>query len=145
MFRGEKIMRTVIVFEPDKVLRSLYKEELEEEGYHVYLVKDDCEALDLLKKTPVNILVTEHQFEPTESYTNLLNMAREVKKIPVIILSSHPRAFIDLEWWGEIEYVNKTSNLGVLKETMKEMLDYRCCADNFYRGGSNVKEQEFYF
>ena len=138
-------MKTVLVFEPDKILRSLYKDEFEDEGYHVYLVKDDREALELLKKIPVNILITEHQVEPTKSYSTLLYMAREVKQIPVIIFTSHPRALIDFQWWGEMEYVSKTSNLDVLKETMKDMLDYRWSVDRFYRSRDNLKQQEFFF
>ncbi len=145
MVRGEDIMKTVLVFEPDKILRSLYKDEFEDEGYHVYLVKDEREALALLRKNPVNILITEHQIEPTESYSNLLYIAREVKQIPVIIFTSHPRALIDFQWWGEMEYVNKTSNLDVLKETMREMLDYRWSVDRFYRSRDNLKQQEFFF
>lgn len=138
-------MKTVLVFEPDKTLSTLYKEELEDEGYHVCLSKDEREALALLKKTPVNILVTEHQIEPTETYTKLLALAREVKQIPVIIFTTHPRAFIDCEWWGEMEYVSKTSNLDILKKTMREMLDYRCCIDRFSRSRISLKQQEFYF
>ena len=145
MVRGEDIMKTVLVFEPDKILRSLYKDEFEDEGYHVYLVKDDREAFELLKKTPVNILITEHQVEPTESYSTLLYMAREVKQILIIIFTSHPRTLIDFEWWGEMEYVRKTSNLDVLKETMKEMLGYRWSVDRFYRSRGNLKQQEFFF
>ena len=138
-------MKTVLVFEPDKTLRTLFKEELEDEGYHVCLSRYERETLALLKHTPVNILITEHQLEPTQTYTNLLDLAREVKQIPVIIFTSHPRALIDCEWWGEKKYVSKTSNLDVLKETMREMLDYRRCIDRFSRSRSNLKQQEFYF
>ena len=138
-------MKSVLVFEPDKILSLLYKEELEDEGYRVCLAKDAMEALALLKKMSVNILITEHQIEPTKSYINLLNIAREVKQIPVIMFTNHPRALIDFEWWGEMEYVNKTSNLNALKETVSEMLDYRGCTDRFYRNRSNLKQQEFYF
>ena len=138
-------MKTVLVFEPDKILSLLYKEELEDLGYRVCLAKDVMEALALLKKIPVNILITEHQIEPTDSYINLLDIAREVKQIPVIIFTSHPRAFFDSEWWGEMEYVSKASNLDVLKETVSEMLDYRRCVNRFYRNRSNLKQQELYF
>ena len=138
-------MQTVLFFEPDKTLSTLCKEELEDEGYDVCLSRYERKTLALLKKTPVNILITEHQLEPTETYTNLLALAREVKQIPVIIFTSHPRDLIDFEWWGEMEYVSKTYNLDVLKETMREMLDYRRCIDRFSGRRSNLKQQEFYF
>ena len=76
---------------------------------------------------------------------NLLDLAREIKHIPVIIFTSHPRAFIDCAWWGEMEYVSKTSNLEVLKETMREMLDYKRCYDRFYGSQSSLKQQELFF
>ena len=138
-------MKTVLVFEPDNILKVLFKEELEDEGYHVYLAKDAMEAHALLKKIPVHILITEHQIESTEAYTNLLNMARVVKQIPIIFFTNHPRALIDCEWWGEIEYVSKTSDLDVLKETIKEMLDYKWRADRLYKSLGSLKQQELFF
>jgi DNA-binding NtrC family response regulator len=141
----DNTMKTVLVFEPDNTLKTLYKEELEEEGYHVCFPKDASEAVAILKKTPVNILITEHQIEPTETYTNLLDLAREVKQIPVIIFTCHPPSLIDFEWWDEMEYVSKTSNLDVLKEMIREMLDDRCCIDRCSRGLTHLKQHEFYF
>ncbi len=138
-------MKTVLLFETNKTLRALYKEELEDEGYHVYLAKDTMEALALLKKMPVNILITEYELEPTETYLNLLNLAREIRHIPVIIFTCCPRTFIDCAWWGEMEYVSKTSNLDVLKETMREMLDYKGCIDRFYGSRGSLKQQELFF
>jgi DNA-binding NtrC family response regulator len=138
-------MKTVLIFESDNILRFLYKEELGDEGYHVYASKDDKESLTLLKEKPVDILIAEYQLEPMETYTNLLSIAREVKKIPVIIFTSYPRALIDCEWWGEMEFVSKTSNLNVLKDTMREMLDYKWYVDRFYRSRGSLKQQEIYF
>ena len=138
-------MKTVIVFEPDCALRALYKEELEDEGYNVYSSKNDREALALLKQRTIDILITEYQINPTETYSNLLNFAREVKQIPVIILTSHPRGLIECEWWGEMGYVSKTSSLDVLKETMRDMLDYSGSVDRFYRNRCNLKRQELYY
>lgn len=132
-------MKTVLIFEPDASLRFLYKEELEDEGYHVYGSKDDRGTLALLQKKPVDILITEYSIDPTKVYTNVLSTAREIKHIPVIIFTSYPRTLIDCEWWGEMEYVSKTSNLVVLKDTM---LDYKSYVDTFNRSPGRLKQQE---
>jgi DNA-binding NtrC family response regulator len=142
--RSENTMKTVIVFEPDCALRALYKEELEHEGYNIYLSKNDREALAMLKQRTIDILITEYQLNPTETYSTVLNFARELKKIPVIILTNHPRGLIECEWWGEIEYVSKMSNLDALKITMKGLLDYKGYVDKFYKSQKSLKQQELY-
>jgi len=135
-------MKTVLIFEPDAILRFLYKEELEDEGYHVYGSKDARGSLALLQEKPVDILIMEYSVDPTKAYANVLSTAREIKHIPVIIFTSYPRVLMDYEWWGEIEYVSKTSNLAVLKDTMRDMLDYKSYVDTFNRRPGRLKQQE---
>jgi len=134
-------METVLILENENILRTLYKEELEDEGYHVLLARSDKEALEFLRKRCPDLLILEYQTEPTNSYTTLLYVASEVKNIPVIIYTSYPRGFIDYVWCGEVEYLSKSSNLDNLKDKVREMLDYKSYIDKFYSRIERFKQK----
>lgn len=137
-------METILICENEDFLRILYEEELEEEGYHVLLAKNEWETLGILRKRPVDLVIMEYQAEKTESYKALLRLARETKNIPVIIYTGYPRNFMNEVWWGEIECLIKSSNLDNLKEKIREMLDYKRCYDRFYGTGGKLRKKELY-
>ena len=137
-------METILICENEDYLRVLYKEELEDEGYHVLLAKNEWEALGVLRKRPVDLVTMEYQIEQTEPYMALLRLAREIKNIPVIFCTGYPQNFIVDRWWGEIDCVQKSSKLDNLKDKINEMLDYKRCSDRFYKAGRKFNKEEVY-
>jgi DNA-binding NtrC family response regulator len=125
-------------------IRILYKEELEDGGYHVLLARNEWEALGIMRKGSVDLVIMEYQIEQTEPYKVLLRLAREIKNIPVIICTGYPRNFMDDLWWGEIECLLKSSNLDNLKDKIREMLDYKGCFERFYATGGKLQKKELY-
>jgi len=127
-------METVLIVENENILRTLYKEELEDEGYCVLLAKDEGEALDILKERFPDLVITEYQIETTESYTTFLYLASKVRHIPVIIYTGYPYDFIiDYVWNGDVEYLSKSSNLGDLKNRIKRVLHHTHYDDNLLK------------
>jgi DNA-binding NtrC family response regulator len=116
-------METVLVIESENVLRTLYKEELEEEGYQIILVKDVKEALKEMEESVPNIIISDYQTPPTKSYITMLHEANRIKGIPVIIHTGYPLDLIEFNLCGEVEYMYKSSNLDGLKNKMREILD----------------------
>ncbi len=51
-------MKSALVLTSEKILRNLYKVQIEDEGWVVYLSQDNREAVSILKKTPINIPIT---------------------------------------------------------------------------------------
>ena len=98
-------METVLILENENILRALYKDELEDEGYHVLLAKDEREALDILKKRFPDLVITEYQIEPTKSYTTFLYLVSKVRHIPVIIYTGYLHSLINYVWCGDVEYL----------------------------------------
>ena len=137
-------MKTILIYENEDLLRALYKEELEEEGYHVLLARNEWEALGILRKRPVDLVIMEYQIEQTEYYKALLRLAREIKNIPVIIYTGYHRYFMNDVWWGEIEYLSKSSNLDELKDKMREMLDYKRYVDEFYATRGKLRQKDLF-
>ena len=123
-------MTTVLILENDRKVRTLLREELEDEGYCVLLAKDEREALDYLKKIPPDLIIVEHPIEPSKHYKTLLQVASEVKNTPVIIYTGYPRNFIDYVWCGDAEYLIKSSDPDHLKHKIAKMLYYKHHPDN---------------
>jgi len=126
-------MTTVLILENDINLRTLYKEELEDEGYCVLLAKDDRKALEFLMKSSPDLVIVEHPIEPSKQYKTLLQVASEVKNIPVIIYTGYPRSFIDYMWYGDAECLIKSSDLCNLKQKIAKMLYYKHHTDSSLR------------
>ena len=126
-------MTTVLILENDRNLRTLLREELEDEGYCVLLAKDEREALDYLKKIPPDLIIVEHPIEPSKHYKTLLQVASEVKNTPVIIYTGYPRSFIDYVWYGNAEHLTKSSDLGNLKQKIAKMHYYKNNTDGSLR------------
>jgi len=137
-------METILICENEAFLRILYKEELEDKGYYILLARNEWEALGILRKQSIDLVIMEYQIEHAELYKALLRLARNIRNIPIIIFSSYPRHHIDDIWWGEIEYLNKSSNIDALKDKMREMLDYRRYVDEFYATSGKLRQKELY-
>ena len=134
-------METILICENEDFIRVLYKGELEDEGYHVLLARNEWEALGIMRKGSVDLVIMEYQIKKTELYKSLLRLAREVKNIPVIICTSYPQTFIDDLWWGEIEWLQKSSNLDNLKDRIRELLDYKRCFDGLYTTSGEFRKK----
>ena len=137
-------METILICENEAFLRILYKEELEDKGYYILLARNEWEALGILRKQSIDLVIMEYQIEHAELYKALLRLARNIRNIPIIIFSSYPRHHIDDIWWGEIEYLNKSSNIDALKDKMREMLDYKRYVDEFYATSGKLRQKELY-
>ncbi len=118
-------MDTVLILENDDFLKTLYKEELEEEGYRILLVEDERKALEVIAENLPNIIITNYQITPTKSYITMLHEASDIKGIPVIIYTAYPRSLIDSTLGKATEYLVKSSHLDILKNKVREMLDYK--------------------
>ena len=115
-------MSTVLILEKEDILKKLYREELEEEGYRILLVEDEKGALKMLEENVPDLIITNYQIPSTESYISMLHMANKIKGIPVIIYTAFPREMIDADSYKMTDYLVKSSNLNELKNKIREMV-----------------------
>jgi len=67
------------------LLRWLYKEELEDEGYITIFADDDRDTLQKIKECSPDRFITNYQISSTESFTAMLHQTNEKEDIPKII------------------------------------------------------------
>ena len=69
---------TLLIAEDNSIIRKIFKEALETDGYRVLDAGTGVEALDLIKREPVDVLLTDVRM-PEMDGIELLERAREVK------------------------------------------------------------------
>lgn len=119
---ANKVMETILVLEKENNLRTLYKEELEEEGYQILLAKNDKEALKMVEENNLDLIITDYHIPPTSFYMSMLHTANKIKDIPVIILSGYPRNRVNFALNETIEYLIKSPDLKNFKNKVRRML-----------------------
>jgi CheY-like chemotaxis protein len=123
--RGKRrcAMFRILVVEDDEPLRSLYKYELEEEGYEVIIAEDGKTALRSLEQSSCDLIILDMVMPEMDGLEALAKIASRQKKIPVVIHTAY------LQRKGEIlsgladATLTKSSDLSVLKSTVRELLE----------------------
>jgi DNA-binding response OmpR family regulator len=116
-------MARILVVEDDEPLRSLYKYELEEEGYEVIIAEDGKTALKSLEQSSYDLIILDMVMPEMDGLEALAKIASRQKKIPVVIHTAY------LQRKGEIlsgladATLTKSSDLSVLKSTVRELLE----------------------
>ena len=112
--------KTILILEPNDTLRALYKEELEEEGYHVAVARDDTEALKILETACPDLVVAEYCEDQATQCVSLPTAM--LRGIAVIIHTGFPPWAVFRTWCGEAHYVSKRSDLSSLKRDVRRLL-----------------------
>jgi CheY-like chemotaxis protein len=85
----------VLVVEDNAELRHVLRDALGAEGYHVLATRDETEALDLLRGTRVDLLISDLT-DPPGTGEGLEALRQEFPDLPVVAISgsgSHPTLF----------------------------------------------------
>lgn len=76
----------VLIVEDNAELRLVLKEALGSEGYHVLATRDEVEALDVLRGTHVDLLISDLT-DPHDAKLALETVRQEFPNLPVVALS----------------------------------------------------------
>ncbi len=127
---GEGKARLLIV-DDEESIRLLYQQEFADEGYHVLLASSGEEALKVLEKEPVDLVILDIRMKEMSGLEALQHIVKEKKNLPVILCSAYSSYQDDFSSWLADAYVIKSSDLTELKEEVKRLLEK-------YRGGSEA-------
>jgi len=79
----------VLIVEDDPALQEALVTTLEGAGYDVLSTDDGARALDIAKRTPLNLLVTDVQMSPMDGNELLGHMTRDVPDVPVLMMTAY--------------------------------------------------------
>jgi DNA-binding NtrC family response regulator len=115
-------MAKILIVEDDESQRPLYEEELQEEGYEVVLAKNGREALKCLERALFDLIILDIRMPEIDGIEALGKIASRYKKTPVILHTAYPEYRNQFIALLADAFVLKSSDLSLLKKTVKELL-----------------------
>ena len=120
MESGSKI---ILIAEDEENLRTLYAEDLRDEGYQVVLAQNGKEATEAIERIPIDLIILDIVMPVMDGMEALGRIIGRHKDIPIILYSSYPHYKDDFMSWAADAYVMKSSDLTELKEMIRFLLE----------------------
>lgn len=112
----------ILVVDDEKNILKLYEAELSDEGYTVVTASSGKEAIEVFRRENPD-LVTLDILMPDMDGIQVLRQIKEMRpNVPVIMLTAYDYRD-DFSVWVSDAYVVKSSDLGNLKSTIKQILE----------------------
>jgi two-component system response regulator (stage 0 sporulation protein F) len=115
-------MKKILVVDDEENIRELYKEELTELGYGVITVHDGTQALVEMDKTKFDLVTLDMRMEGMDGIETLRKMKEKDASLPIIICTAYEEYKHDFGSWCSDAYVVKSSDLSLLRDTVKKIL-----------------------
>jgi len=113
----------LLVVDDEESIRLLYDQELTDEGYQVLLASSGEEALEILEKEPVDLVILDIRMKEMSGLEALQHIVKDKKNLPVILCSAYSSYQDDFSSWLADAYVIKSADLTELKEEVKRLLE----------------------
>ena len=115
-------MKKILVVDDEENIRALYKEELTEMGYDVIAVHDGIQALAAMDTTRFDLVTLDMRMEGMDGIETLRKIKEKDTALPVIICTAYEEYKHDFGSWCSDAYVVKSSDLSLLRDTVKKIL-----------------------
>ena len=115
--------KKILVVEDEEGLRFLYQEELEAEGYEVLTAQNGREAIQQLEEGKPDLVILDIVMPVMDGMEALGRIVGKERKIPIILNTSYPGYRRDFMSWAADAYVTKSTDLEVLKDKVRELLE----------------------
>ncbi len=110
----------ILAVDDEKNILMLYKAELEDEGYEVITANSGREAIELFETHKPDIVTLDIMIPDMDGIQVLRQLKQKNPNVPVIMLTAYDYRD-DFSIWASDAYVVKSSDLGPLKETIREI------------------------
>ena len=114
--------KKILVADDEMSIRLLYSEELKEEGYEVYLAANGKEALDIVDKVSLDLVILDIKMPEMNGIEALRQIKEKQPDLPVLLSTAYGEYRQDFATWASDEYLVKSSDLEDLKSTVKRYL-----------------------
>lgn len=118
-------MPTVLIVDDDQNQRLLYREELAYEGYEVLEATGGQEAIAMVEKGGIDVVVLDIAMPGTDGIEALSRILAIDNKIPVVLNTAYSSYKDNFMTWAADAYVVKSSDLSTLKQQIADVLKKR--------------------
>lgn len=114
--------KKVLVVDDEENIRQLYKEELVEEGYEVYLAGSGEEAIRMVEEVQPDLVTLDVRMPGMDGIEVLRAIKEKKRDLPMIMCTAYPEYKHNFGVWASEAYVVKSTDLKELKDTIKKVL-----------------------
>jgi two-component system, response regulator, stage 0 sporulation protein F len=115
-------MKRILVADDEMSIRLLYSEELREEGYEVFTASNGREALEVVQKEPLDLIILDIKMPEMNGIEVLRRIKEQHPNLPVLLSSAYSEYKQDFGTWASEEYLVKSSDLEDLKSAVRKHL-----------------------
>lgn len=112
----------VLVVDDDVNQRTLYQEELEDEGYTVYAAGDGREALQQAEAHRPDLVVLDVNMPVMDGLDTLSRLLEAHRGVKIVINTAYANYQDSFTAWAADAYVVKKSDLSDLKNAVRRLL-----------------------
>lgn len=120
-----KAQQTIMIVDDEEIARTNMMHVLGKEGYRCHGAGNGAEALEVMAREDVDLVVTDLKMERMDGIELLEQINRTAPEIPVIMVTGFATvsSAVDALKKGAAHYLGKPVNLEELRRTVKEVLE----------------------
>jgi two-component system, response regulator, stage 0 sporulation protein F len=119
---GRTGMKRILVVDDEDNIRDYLREELADEGYEVLTATSAPEALKIIEKEDLHLVVLDIRMPGMTGVEALPRILGLKENLPVILNTAYSQYQQDFMAWAANAYIIKSFDLTELKEKIKELL-----------------------
>ncbi|MBW2566969.1 MAG: response regulator [Deltaproteobacteria bacterium] len=116
-------MKKILIVDDEEVIRMLYGEELEDEGYDVVTTGTGQGLVELVGREKPDLIILDIKMAEHDGLDLLQDIRKEYYNVPVILCSAYSSYKGDLKSIAADYYVVKSADLSELKRKISMALE----------------------
>ncbi len=116
-------MSKILIVDDEEVIRMLYSEELEEDGYEVITADSGHGLIEMVGREKPDLIILDIKMAEHDGLDLLQDIRKDFYNIPVILCSAYSSFKGDLKSIAADYYVVKSADLSELKQKVKKALE----------------------
>lgn len=116
-------MKKILIVDDEEVIRILYAEELEEEGYEVVTAESGHGLIEIIGREKPDLVILDIKMAEHDGLDLLQDIRKDFYNIPVVLCSAYSSFKGDLKSIAADYYVVKSADLSELKQKVKMALE----------------------
>ena len=116
-------MKKILIVDDEEVIRMLYSEELEEEGYEVITADSGHGLIEMIGREKPDLIILDIKMAEHDGLDLLQDIRKDFYNIPVILCSAYSSFKGDIKSIAADYYVVKSADLSELKQKVRKALE----------------------